>query len=607
MGGRKWECIAITLDEYQTFLEGIKKTKDPNEKALFKRLSADVLPIIEKAAEEQARKVARRERELLTLQKLSTAKRSSRIQSKMDREKEDQEAAESERKRQADLVAARKDQEKQKQMEEARESRMLTREQRLKEREYKRILHEEELANLSEDNKKLETGEARMSERHLKAEIEKRKKELEKLAEEDSWVFDCSKCGVHGENIDDGAHSVACEKCSIWQHSSCLGISEIEAEKENFHFVCQDCIRREEDAKKPKIPALKFRLGSSSSPPSDKTVQTNGLASPSKRHHEADEPSQLPPTKKFKHVGAPHTMPEARQISNDTLMHQKVMNGPRLSPQGQSPSIQPPPLGNGYSTQGTSNPTSYTSPQLDAQGIVSPRQHGPATNGYRHETQTYSPPHSSYQPQMSAQANAWSDMHPAPRTSYQSQNQHIARPPPPEQNPFNNTFDRQQPKFSQPSKDLPSPMHNRPSMSPTQGNRDVGQLAYPQGMAPNGGISPHKSPNTYTSPTVHPRVLSSPLGLPSSSPVMAPPLSVHHQSTSGLSPSKHSPPRPTSSHSVSNTPIMPPAANLSPSPQKLNLHAPVKGMTPEQLKTKYISPHEQINGTGHTNGQGRQQ
>lgn len=77
----------------------------------------------------------------------------------------------------------------------------MTREQRLKEREYKRILHEEELANLSEDSKKLESGEARMSERHLKAEMAKRKRELEILAQEDEWVFDCSVCGVYGDNL----------------------------------------------------------------------------------------------------------------------------------------------------------------------------------------------------------------------------------------------------------------------------------------------------------------------------------------------------------------------------------------------------------------------
>lgn len=200
-GGRKWECIAVTLIEYKAFLETIQKSRDADEKILYNRLTKDVLPIIEKLEEDRQKKLARRQKELLNLEKLATAKRSSRIASKQDREREEREAREADAKRQADLMAARKDAERQKQMEEARESRMMTREQRLKEREYKRLLAEEELANLSEDSKKIETGEARMSERHLKAEMEKTKKELDKLAQEDEWVFDCSVCGVHGENL----------------------------------------------------------------------------------------------------------------------------------------------------------------------------------------------------------------------------------------------------------------------------------------------------------------------------------------------------------------------------------------------------------------------
>ena len=200
-GGRKWECIAVTLSQYQEFIETIRKSRDPDEKALFNRISMDVLPVIEKAEEAQLRKQARKERELSTLAKLATAKRSSRLASKQEKEKEEQEAAEAERKKKTDLAAAKADQEKQKKMEEARESRMMTREQRFKDREYKRILHEEELASLSEDNKKLDAGEARMSERHLKAEMEKRKKEIAALEEEDEWTFDCSVCGIHGENL----------------------------------------------------------------------------------------------------------------------------------------------------------------------------------------------------------------------------------------------------------------------------------------------------------------------------------------------------------------------------------------------------------------------
>jgi hypothetical protein len=75
---------------------------------------------------------------------------------------------------------------------------MMTREQRLKEREYKRLLHEEELANLSEDTKRLRPARRECRKGTSKPRW-KRGRKSERLAEEDEWFFDCSVCGIHGE------------------------------------------------------------------------------------------------------------------------------------------------------------------------------------------------------------------------------------------------------------------------------------------------------------------------------------------------------------------------------------------------------------------------
>jgi DNA-directed RNA polymerase len=77
----------------------------------------------------------------------------------------------------------------------------MTREQRIKEREYKRILKEEELERDAAEQKRIEEGEVRGSDRNLKQRIEKTKKELEDLSAEEDWTFDCSGCGVHGKNL----------------------------------------------------------------------------------------------------------------------------------------------------------------------------------------------------------------------------------------------------------------------------------------------------------------------------------------------------------------------------------------------------------------------
>ena len=66
----------------------------------------------------QRQKVLRKQRELENLQKLATAKRSSRIAVKMEEQKEIEAVAEAERKHKADLANARKVQEKQRNMEE---------------------------------------------------------------------------------------------------------------------------------------------------------------------------------------------------------------------------------------------------------------------------------------------------------------------------------------------------------------------------------------------------------------------------------------------------------------------------------------------------------
>lgn len=200
-GGFKWECIAVSLSEYQEFIRSFAKTRDPNEKSLRDRLNEGVIPILERAQEAEERKRQKREKELFNLQLIAGAKRSSRLQEKHDKERREKEAEEAVRKHETELAAARKEQEKQRKMEDERQNRIMTRERRIKDRETKRILQEEEMHRLEEEQKKLEAGEGRISERNLKAELDKRKRQMEELAEEDQWVFDCAGCGVHGENI----------------------------------------------------------------------------------------------------------------------------------------------------------------------------------------------------------------------------------------------------------------------------------------------------------------------------------------------------------------------------------------------------------------------
>lgn len=115
-----WSCVAITLEQYQNFIESIRKSKDPNEKALCKAIIANVLPDLEKRVEAQRQKALRKQRELEVEQRMLTAKRSSRIATRVDKQKEAEEASLAEQKRLDDLRMARKEQERQQRQEEVR-------------------------------------------------------------------------------------------------------------------------------------------------------------------------------------------------------------------------------------------------------------------------------------------------------------------------------------------------------------------------------------------------------------------------------------------------------------------------------------------------------
>ncbi|CAH0047885.1 unnamed protein product [Clonostachys solani] len=249
LGGMTWECLAISLGEVQALLEGFQKTRDENEKVLRKQLQDHLVPILEKQEESRKRKALQRERELLNLAKMANAKRSSRLAGKAEQKKQEEKAREEFEQQKEEESLRRREASARIKMEQERERRMASRGNRLKEREARRVQHEEELAQLSEDSKRTNDGVGRASARRLQAGIEKNRQALMELgAEEDNWIFDCA-CGLYGQ-VDDGTHSVACETCNVWQHSKCLNISEAEAERADFHFVCESCRRRQEELSK---------------------------------------------------------------------------------------------------------------------------------------------------------------------------------------------------------------------------------------------------------------------------------------------------------------------------------------------------------------------
>jgi len=279
LGGMTWECLAVTLDDVRSVVDGFRKSRDENEKILRNQLEKHLVPILEKQEQSRQRRELQRERELANAAKMANAKRSSRIAGRVEQQRQEEQIREEERHRKEEEVSKRREELAQIKMEEERDKRLVSREQRLREREARRIQHEEELAQLSEDSKNLSNNSTRLSERRLQVEIEKNKQALKELEDaEEDWIFDCT-CGLYGQ-VDDGAHSVACERCNVWQHSQCVGLSEAAADQPEFHYICASCIRREQEVKRPR-PTIKLKLNrpSNSGTRSDPSRSSSHLGS----------------------------------------------------------------------------------------------------------------------------------------------------------------------------------------------------------------------------------------------------------------------------------------------------------------------------------------
>ncbi|KAI0969971.1 hypothetical protein F4678DRAFT_437183 [Xylaria arbuscula] len=369
LGGAKWECIGVSLDDVQNFVATLRKTRDDNEKILRSAIEEHLLPILERQEESRKRKALQRQKELLNLEKMAHAKRSSRIAGKAEQQKLQQQSREEEEKRQREEKAARKEEQVRLKSEKEHDKRARSREERLKERQNRRLQHEDELAQLSGDSKSL-VVDNRMSERRLKAKIAKSQQALQDLEDEaDDWIFDCV-CGVYGQ-VDDGTHSVACERCSIWQHSKCVGISEDEADRDDFLYLCKNCRRtssRSEDAKQPTIKLKIARPNASSTSRRDSTespvqpqsqlaaASSSAIQSTTKALDRPDVPrpvhdvqatdrSQLPPVPQssgfpsipVKSSGQNQVLPPVSPYTNGDGIHAFSSPHPALSPPEQSP------------------------------------------------------------------------------------------------------------------------------------------------------------------------------------------------------------------------------------------------------------------------------
>ena len=507
------------------------------------------------------RKRLQREKELLNLEKLAHAKRSSRLAGKAEQQKMEEQAREEERKIREQEVAARKEDQKRLKIEKERDRRLMSRAHRLREREARRLQHEEELAQLSEDSKNLGGAAAagRMSERQLQAEIERKQQALKELTEEDDdWMFDCV-CGVHGQ-IDDGTHSVSCEQCSVWQHSKCLGIAEEEAEKKDFHFVCDSCRRREqaEKERRPRIIKIKVnRPGSSPSSPAQRAPEGNSPPQPNRASQLVVELQ----SSSSHNAGA--SLPGELASRDDQAVKENGPNGGSLLP--------PFPHASGHSLTMAPNLTSGPESATTISGTL-PHAFAPGANPFSSPHPTLSPPdqspnksrayHTIYDPSSPMTSNG----HGGPNMGQQQ----IKQQQPPNGGPIPFAVHLEAtPKTTPPalfpagvSAAVPSARDLAPQLTPSQRETGYDEKATP--LPPSrGGLSPtkHSPPLSQQQQQQQQQLFKQANGANGISPL-------HGAASSSLTGAS---PKPT---------ILPPSAALSPSPPQQILTPPVKPAEP---------------------------
>src|SRR2546423_2363595 len=200
------------MDDWTSYLAKLKKSKDIDEKAMYRHLHDNVLPTLIEEEKERERQREIKEQEYLREQAFLARKRSTRLVQKAEDRKHQEEKELEVAKLQAAEEERKRDEQRIKKLEQEREARLQLREQRQLERELRIQQREEERKRAIEEAertgnpikfivkqsespaplKKTPRQQALQSQRGT-SEPESRPKS------EETWFFDCL-CGKHGTN-----------------------------------------------------------------------------------------------------------------------------------------------------------------------------------------------------------------------------------------------------------------------------------------------------------------------------------------------------------------------------------------------------------------------
>ena len=205
-----WHVICVTMADWTSFIARMKKSRNPDEKALYRHLHDNVLPTLEEEEKERQRQRELKEQEYLREQAYAARKRSTRLVQKEETKKEQEERLAEIAKTHAAEDERRREEQRIKKLEQEREARLLLREQRQRERELRILQREEERKRAVEDAEQTGTTikitfkgstsptPVKKTSRQKALSSARGSPEVDKP--EDVWFFDCL-CGKHGTNF----------------------------------------------------------------------------------------------------------------------------------------------------------------------------------------------------------------------------------------------------------------------------------------------------------------------------------------------------------------------------------------------------------------------
>ncbi|KAH7912308.1 hypothetical protein BJ138DRAFT_1148631 [Hygrophoropsis aurantiaca] len=239
----EWDTICVTLEEWESISERFEKATHYAEKALYKTLITDIVPIITAELRETERK--KRAEDAIVHRK-----RSSRIAMKESEKEEERLLMKQKVEEEEKLSRAKRLEARIKKEEADRQRRETAREQRRKEREQK-VSEESKpsaspapIAEIVEPVPLDHFVPPQLS--HSRSNNSQNFSGSGSRTPVEDWELDCEVCHRRGINQDDGTPIMSCGLCSKWQHIICHDRQEYHAgrPKRNWdaeEFICQRC------------------------------------------------------------------------------------------------------------------------------------------------------------------------------------------------------------------------------------------------------------------------------------------------------------------------------------------------------------------------------